>query len=518
MLHLDRPANEQARCVAVGLQRDRLRTLSGFRYLPCGPSPNTSPSPLHPFYRTIPYITPTPLVHLSWLDRSPFLRLSPSAMACTTDKGYRSVRANMSARQGAYYFECRMLRSEESGSAHVRVGWARREAALNAPVGFDAYSYGIRDVTGEKVTISRPKPYGRSFSTGDVVGCLISLPNRPELDDDAHGVQRVRKPFRYKGQLYHEMTEYTASREMDALIDREGKGQVAPVPDPAVTASPAKPSKPSGSTTKNVPKARGGKKEAVPAAPVSRPLPRLEGSTVSFFLNGQPLGHAFENIYDFLPLPPVPLPKGKRATAAESKENTSDDGTLGYYPMVSCFGRGKVEFNFGPHWSAPVADDAWGLPDGAKPKAMADRWHEFQIEEAVRDERDEATLAVQIRAEMERVAKDGLDLTSGKAPKGKRGAAKPKKQTKRSLLVVEERGTPAGTPGPDERSSHNGTPIPFTYPPRDHRASSESTSIGIRPSSPVAPDLIATGDPAGADAGDLDAEGEEVDGDGMEVY
>lgn len=95
-------------------------------------------------------------------------------------------------------------------------------------MGCDAYSYAIRDVGGEKVHISRPKPYAnKGFRTGDIVGCLISLPRRPSLEDkpvsDPARIKRQRRAFNYKSQAYFESAEYTPSKEMDALIDRDGK-------------------------------------------------------------------------------------------------------------------------------------------------------------------------------------------------------------------------------------------------------------------------------------------------------
>ena len=39
---------------------------------------------------------------------------------------------------------------------HVRFGWARREAPLDAPVGFDGYSYSITDIRFETMHRSRP--------------------------------------------------------------------------------------------------------------------------------------------------------------------------------------------------------------------------------------------------------------------------------------------------------------------------------------------------------------------------
>jgi COMPASS component BRE2 len=207
----------------------------------------------------IPFPSPTPPVHISWLDRSHFLRLSADALTATTDRGFRSGRANLSVREGTWYFEAAVLRGNgqsgaskgsggDTGNAHVRVGWGRREAGLDAPVGADGYGYGFRDVGAERVHVSRS---GRSapidgresqgFGTGDVVGCLISLPrsrrtrHEPEPRADQLGDKAMRNDYsivnrhrrrvsiRYKAQNYFEMEEYPLRKEMEALVDRDGK-------------------------------------------------------------------------------------------------------------------------------------------------------------------------------------------------------------------------------------------------------------------------------------------------------
>ena len=56
------------------------------------------------------------------------------------------------------------------------------EASLEAPVGFDGYSYGLRDVDGRFMTISRRQKLciENGFKTGDVIGFLIQLPSLEE--------------------------------------------------------------------------------------------------------------------------------------------------------------------------------------------------------------------------------------------------------------------------------------------------------------------------------------------------
>ena len=57
---------------------------------------------------------------------------------------------------------------DERTGGHIRCGFVRREATLDGPVGFDAYSYGIRDMDGQKIHMSRPKDFhGTSFVEGE---------------------------------------------------------------------------------------------------------------------------------------------------------------------------------------------------------------------------------------------------------------------------------------------------------------------------------------------------------------
>ncbi|KAJ9107501.1 hypothetical protein QFC21_000956 [Naganishia friedmannii] len=639
----------------------------GFRYIPCGPSPaptvplsSTASLAYPPFNRRIPALcmpfgksedststttsTKPPSssrVHLDFLDRSMYLKISPSGLTCTAEKGFRSIRGNVGVRAGGgWYFECLVLKgggegksavrapvegsggvqgkatrpvserlglraggsgdngddhlspptttttttttatthvsthnpiptsattSSSSDGAHIRLGWARREAPLNGPCGLDGYSYGIRDATGEKVTISRPKPYaGKGFGTGDVVGCLIYLPG----DDDDQGpaarereregkggapkgdefdpsvVARKRIPIRYKGQLYFESVEYTVPKEMEALVARDGRPVDPPVAVVSATSSattngaagkqgnkrsvsdsPAKKKAASKATTsssggkgkqagKAVRKKSAGSKRKrgnednddcseEDTAPKPRELPRIPGSKISFFLNGKPMASrpAFEDIFSFLPLRQTDaelatcaaLSKklGALEASLRDRENYNDDGTLGYYPFVSCFGGGKVQFHPGPGWMAPVDPTSWGLgsrvgEDGVEqpiiPRPLSERWQEYYAEEMVYDERDEKEVTEllkkealsdaakkRVKAEKSSTGKNSkasvakratmaAALQAASTPISRASSAVPStndsipasSHAPSALLgtIIQDRGTPGGTPAP----------------------------------------------------------------------
>jgi COMPASS component BRE2 len=516
-------------------------------------------------------------VHLDWQDRSTFLRISPSALTCTADKGFRSARTNVGVREGTWYFECTVLKGGGEGGtgrvvtnqgrpvvfssdagptvggktlpkgsgtgdgAHVRIGWARREASLNGPCGLDAYSYGIRDSSGEKITISRPAAYGVPFGTGDVIGCLIHLPPLDEFsgveeveererqrrearrveDDslDPARIARKRYPLYYKGQHYFEMVEYTVAKEMENLVARDGRVLVPAIkPGTDVNAGIAVPVKETNRNGVPVPKskakgvggngpmtknAEGGKlgkaikkgrkkagegDEQAQAEDQPKELPVLKGSSITFFLNGKPMTAenkpAFEDILHFLPLRQTEkeakareaFEKGTTADALmKQKENPYDDGTLGYYPFVSCFGGAKVKFNPGPVWEAPVAVEDWPAlshdgpdaeapPSGLSPRPINERWPEFRAEERIYDDIDDEADMKKLKKFEADKRKERRENSAGSGPTrgGKRTRGAPKKGGKNAMssLATEifDRSTVSGgsSPFPEQEADSFG--------------------------------------------------------------
>ena len=58
------------------------------------------------------------------------------------------IRATHGVHNGAYYWECQIVKTEDSGS-HVRVGWSTRQGELQSPVGYDRFSFAYRDISGK---------------------------------------------------------------------------------------------------------------------------------------------------------------------------------------------------------------------------------------------------------------------------------------------------------------------------------------------------------------------------------
>lgn len=402
---------------------------NGWRYVAAGPCSASLP---HSVYRTLD--TSPRGIHWSWTDRSPYTHISNDAAIVSSDRGFRSARTNVPVRQGSWYVEVHILEPETMNHAaalshpdnhhnhhhnhdegslpaagithhhghgqtpiatagaaprrpmsdgpHVRLGWGRREAPLNAPVGFDGYSYGLRDTNGDKVFLSRPQSYGCRFGPGDVVGMYISIPspdpNAGKVDDDPLDPARIRRkrlPIRYKSQLYFESLEYAQTKEMEALMERSRRGDKdvvaalstgssgavasclhAPLSDgkagpgghgkgikggvdPPGSGSGGKGSANGAGTTGSSAKKRkggangpGGPKEAPSngngkkAEAALRPLPTLGSeSKIGFFINGEPQGIAFRDLLDFRPLRRAAADKQQRAggSGAASGNTTS---------------------------------------------------------------------------------------------------------------------------------------------------------------------------------------------------
>ncbi|KAI0831739.1 hypothetical protein BC628DRAFT_1415249 [Trametes gibbosa] len=380
-----------------------------FRYTPAGLTPPESALP----FRTIESHPAT--FRVSWEDRSPFIKVAQDGLGLQGEKGFRSARCNAPVREGRWYMEVKIdLGAGDKPSAlkraqgsHVRLGWARREAPLNAPAGYDGYSYAMRDKTGEKVHLSRARPYGRPFRTGDVVGMYICLPPRrmPERRDpyDPAHVKRERIAIEFKGQEYFESLEYAQSKEMVALMDANDRAKAT-----NASSLPSSSTKKSA-TVKNLPSTARGKGAAdAPESTPMRPLPTLgPESYIAFFVNGECQGIAFQDLYDYLPLrtPPNKAEQKKRANKEglrEHKENPFDDGTLGYYPIVSLFNGAQVRINPGPEFDIPPPPDIDAVvanpgevdikpqPD-VQPtwRPMCERYSEYMSEQWALDELEE---------------------------------------------------------------------------------------------------------------------------------
>ncbi|KAI0637390.1 hypothetical protein C8Q77DRAFT_1216117 [Trametes polyzona] len=491
-----------------------------FRYTPAGLTPPESALP----FRTIES-NPTTF-RVSWEDRSPFIKVTQDGLGLQGEKGFRSARCNAPIREGRWYMEVKIELGagdkppglKRAEGSHVRLGWARREAPLNAPAGYDGYSYAMRDKTGEKVHLSRPRPYGRPFRTGDVVGMYICLPPRrkPERRDpyDPAHVRRERIAIEFKGQEYFESLEYAQSKEMIALMDASDRAKAT-----NATSLPSSSTKKSA-TVKNLPSTARGK-GIVPETTPMRPLPTLgPESYIAFFVNGECQGIAFQDLYDYLPLrtPPSKAEQKKRANKEglrEHKENPFDDGTLGYYPFISLFNGAQVRINPGPNFDIPPPPDIDAVvanpsevdvkpqPD-AKPtwRPMCERYSEYMAEQWALDELEEkeARKAQRPDADEEQTQQEKKDQRNAK----RRAQAAARRERK----AAQHDGAHPDTTAPKKSKLSSEWPSPAMYSRPDSPAA-DAFGYGppmVIPSSAPTPDGERVPSPAPTAASSIDAQ------------
>lgn len=356
---------------------DKLSNKNGFRYSYAIADPGFP----HIKYRQTdvrPYHA-----RFSFEDSPPAISFTNNALAVTTNAAWHSARANVCAREGTFYYEARVINgvvndpkvpTNGAGSSrgHVRLGFARREADLDANVGIDCYGYGIRDVNGEVVNRMRCEyffPKDESIKEGDVIGMLITLPPfhlhkkvvegtyDPAHDRDtdtpsAMNLIRDRIPFHYKGDFCWQQSNIFPSKQLRDYAFNLKETPTSGRPSPLNNEDAS--------------------------------LRTLPGSSITIFKNGTEMGTPFKELYAFLP-PASRLVNGTNNVGIGEREN-ADDGMIGYYPAVSCYGGGAVECRFeAPWWIGPPPTTANGEPV----RAMGERYGEQIVEDLIADIVDE---------------------------------------------------------------------------------------------------------------------------------
>ncbi|KKK24778.1 hypothetical protein P175DRAFT_0498879 [Aspergillus ochraceoroseus IBT 24754] len=364
---------------------DKLTNKNGFRYSYAIADPGFP----HIKYRQ----TDVPPYHarFSFEDSPAAILFDKEALAVTTTEPWHTARANVCAREGTYYYEARIIsgimsesetvsstgNSSPPARGHVRLGFARREADLDVNVGVDCYGYGIRDVNGEVVNRMRCEyffPKGESIREGDVIGMLITLPplslhkkvveGSYELGSDgddtpstseppfATNIIRDRIPFHYKSDFCWQQSNVFSTKQL-----RDYAFNLKETP----TFGPPSPLNGEDASLRTLPH-----------------------SSITIYKNGVKMGTPFKELYAFL-APASRLANGTNNLGIGEREN-ADDGLIGYYPAVSCYGGGAVECRFeGPWWIGPPSHTETGDPI----VGIGERFNEQIAEDIVADIVDE---------------------------------------------------------------------------------------------------------------------------------
>ncbi|CAH2070954.1 unnamed protein product, partial [Iphiclides podalirius] len=141
------------------------------------------------------------VVLLALHDRAPQLKVSEDRLAVTGEKGYCMVRATHGVSRGAWYWEASVEEMPEGAAA--RLGWGRRYANLQAPLGYDKFGYSWRSRKGTRFHESRGKHYSNGYGEGDTLGFLVVLPDSPTTKYTPN-TYKDRPLVKFKSHLYYE--------------------------------------------------------------------------------------------------------------------------------------------------------------------------------------------------------------------------------------------------------------------------------------------------------------------------
>lgn len=379
---------------------DKLTNKNGFRYSYAISDPNftnikyrqTDVAPYH--------------ARFSFEDSPAAIAFSKDGLAVTTSDAWHSARANVCAREGAYYYEAKVIsgivnNSESSvvdgnnnnsssipSRGHVRLGFARREAELDVNVGVDCYGYGIRDVNGEVINRMRCEHFfdkGENIAEGDVIGLLIQL---PPLSVHKQVVEGTYDPSREKS------SSSTSPPPVNFIRDRVPFHLKSDFCWQQSNIYPSKQLRDYAFNLKETP-------TFGPPSPFNSEDPSLRtlpGSSITIFKNGIKMGTPFKELFAFLP-PASRLTNGTNNLGIGEREN-ADDGMIGYFPTVSCYSGGAVECRFEPPWwfGPPPTVGQDGIKDDkdeeqqTKPvvaKPFGERFNDQIVEDVVADIVDE---------------------------------------------------------------------------------------------------------------------------------
>ncbi|XP_072051173.1 set1/Ash2 histone methyltransferase complex subunit ASH2-like [Amphiura filiformis] len=226
------------------------------------------------------------VVLLAPQDRAPQVKIADNRLTATGEKGYCMVRATHGTNRGAWYFEVK-VDSLPAGAA-TRIGWSQPLGNLQAPLGYDKFSYSWRSRKGTRFHQSRGKHYSDAYNEGDVLGFYIKLPDTAEPHKLLPETYKDSTLIKFKSHLYFEEKDEAAAGE--------------------------------------------------------KSLKPTEKTKIIFFKNGVSQGVAFEDIFEGTYLPAISLFKGSTVTAnfGPAFKHPPKDVT-DWQPVCSLAQRAQVE-------------------------------------------------------------------------------------------------------------------------------------------------------------------------------
>uniref|UniRef100_A0A8C1FQ60 Set1/Ash2 histone methyltransferase complex subunit ASH2 n=1 Tax=Cyprinus carpio carpio TaxID=630221 RepID=A0A8C1FQ60_CYPCA len=150
-------------------------------------------------------------VLLALHDRAPQLKISDDRLTVTGEKGYSMVRASHGVRKGSWYFEVTVDEMPQDTAA--RLGWSQPLGNLQAPLGYDKFSYSWRSKKGTRFHQSIGKHYSDGYGQGDILGFYIELPDGTETAKALPDTYKDKALIKFKSYLYFEEKDYVDKAE-----------------------------------------------------------------------------------------------------------------------------------------------------------------------------------------------------------------------------------------------------------------------------------------------------------------
>uniref|UniRef100_A0A3P8VC56 Set1/Ash2 histone methyltransferase complex subunit ASH2 n=1 Tax=Cynoglossus semilaevis TaxID=244447 RepID=A0A3P8VC56_CYNSE len=150
-------------------------------------------------------------VLLALHDRAPQLKISDDRLTVTGEKGYSMVRASHGVRKGSWYFEVTV--DEMPAETAARLGWSQPLGNLQAPLGYDKFSYSWRSKKGTRFHQSMGKHYSAGYGQGDTLGFFIELPEDTETAKALPDTYKDKALIKFKSYLYFEEKDYVDKAE-----------------------------------------------------------------------------------------------------------------------------------------------------------------------------------------------------------------------------------------------------------------------------------------------------------------
>lgn len=222
-------------------------------------------------------------VLLALHDRAPQLKISDDRLTVTGEKGYSMVRASHGVRKGSWFFEVTI--DDMPPETAARLGWSQPLGNLQAPLGYDKFSYSWRSKKGTRFHQSIGKHYSSGYSQGDTLGFYIDLPDETETAKALPDTYKDKALIKFKSYLYFEEKDY---------VDKAEKS-----------------------------------------------LKPISPSKMIFYKNGSSQGLAFENLFEGIYYPAISLYKGCTVSVNFGPHFKHPPKDLKYHPM-SDMGWGAV--------------------------------------------------------------------------------------------------------------------------------------------------------------------------------